>query len=157
MNRFVTTENVFLLCLGVGKKVVLPLMVKLHQFQTLTEGMGDSELRRLLYMGALGGVRGNNPLKPFYQRLVDRGKAKKVALVAASRKILVWAWTIFSPANSMEFRFPSNWGLTITRESWARASRRAQLFIPRGATLIACAWVSSRKIESTSCFCTVPK
>jgi transposase len=58
--------------------------------------MGDSELRRLLYMGALGGVQGNNPLKPFYQRLIGRGKAKKVALVAAARKILVWAWTIFS-------------------------------------------------------------
>ena len=58
--------------------------------------MGDSEVRRLLYMGALGGVRGNNPLKSFYQRLVGRGKAKKVALVAAARKILVWAWTIFS-------------------------------------------------------------
>lgn len=113
---------------GVGPKVVLPLLVKLWQWHTLTSGegdaaglvaylgldpqpyesgrsvrkhpgiskMGDSELRRLLYMGALGGVRGNNPLKPFYQRLVGRGKAKKVALVAAARKILVWAWTIFS-------------------------------------------------------------
>jgi len=58
--------------------------------------MGDNEMRRLLYMGAVGGVRGNNPLKSFYQRLVGRGKAKKVALVAAARKILVWAWTIFS-------------------------------------------------------------
>jgi len=58
--------------------------------------MGDREIRRLLYMGALGGVRGNNPLKNFYQRLVGRGKAKKLALVAAARKILVWAWTLFS-------------------------------------------------------------
>jgi transposase len=117
---------------GVGPKVVLPLMVKLFQWQTLTNGegsangltafvgldpqpyesggcplgavrkhpgiskMGDNELLRLLYMGALGGVRGDNPLMPFYQRLVGRGKAKKVALVAAARKILVWAWTIFS-------------------------------------------------------------
>lgn len=113
---------------GVGPKVVLPLMVKLFQWQTLTDGegnakgltafvgldpqpyesgtsvrkhpgiskMGDNELRRLLYMGALGGVRGANPLQPFYQRLVGRGKAKKVALVAAARKILTWAWTIFS-------------------------------------------------------------
>lgn len=58
--------------------------------------MGDSEVRRLLYMGALGGVRGHNPLKAFYQRLVGRGKAKKVALVAAARKLLVWAWTLFT-------------------------------------------------------------
>lgn len=113
---------------GVGLKNVLPLLVKLFQWHTLTAGQGDSsgltafvgldpqqyesgrsvrkhpgiskkgdsEIRRLLYMGALGGVRGNNPLKPFYQRLVSRGKAKKVALVASARKILVWAWTIFS-------------------------------------------------------------
>ncbi|MEZ4728157.1 MAG: transposase [Caldilineaceae bacterium] len=38
--------------------------------------MGDSELRRLLYMGALGAISGNNPLRTFYRRLLDRGKAK---------------------------------------------------------------------------------
>lgn len=58
--------------------------------------MGDSHLRSLLYMGALGGVRGHNPLRNFYQALVKRGKAKKLALVASARKILVWAWTCFS-------------------------------------------------------------
>ena len=58
--------------------------------------MGDSYLRSLLYMGALGGVRGHNPLRNFYQALVQRGKAKKLALVASARKILVWAWTCFS-------------------------------------------------------------
>jgi transposase len=65
-----------------------------HQPATISK-MGDSEVRRLLYMGALGGVRGHNPLRLFYQRLRGRGKAAKVALVAAARKILVWAWTIF--------------------------------------------------------------
>ena len=58
--------------------------------------MGDSELRRLLYMGALGAISGNNALRTFYHRLLDRGKAKKVALVAVARKLLVWAWTLFS-------------------------------------------------------------
>jgi len=58
--------------------------------------MGNSHLRCLLYMGALGGIRGHNPLHDFYQRLVGRGKAKKLALVAAARKILTWAWVIFS-------------------------------------------------------------
>ena len=58
--------------------------------------MGDSELRRLLYMGALAAIRGNNPLRFFYHRLLERGKAKKVALIAVARKLLVWAWTLFS-------------------------------------------------------------
>ena len=57
--------------------------------------MGSSEIRQRLYMSALGGVHGDNALRAFYQRLVGRGKAKKLALVAASRKILVWAWAVF--------------------------------------------------------------
>jgi transposase len=58
--------------------------------------MGNAEIRRLLYMGALGALRGQNPLHDFYVRLLGRGKAKKLALVAASRKLLTWAWAIFS-------------------------------------------------------------
>lgn len=57
--------------------------------------MGNPHLRSLLYMGALGGVRGQNPLRAFYERLVARGKAKKLALVAAARKLLTWAWAVF--------------------------------------------------------------
>ncbi len=58
--------------------------------------MGNGISRSRLFMGSLGGIRGHNPLRDFYQRLVGRGKPKKVALVAGSRKILVWAWTTFS-------------------------------------------------------------
>lgn len=56
---------------------------------------GDARLRRALYMGAMGALRGDNPVRAFYQRLVGRGKAKKLALVAAMRKVLVWAWAVF--------------------------------------------------------------
>jgi len=72
-----------------------------HQSGTSVRGretisrMGDRRLRARLYMCALGGVKGQNALRAYYQRLVGRGKAKKVALVAASRKILIWAWAVF--------------------------------------------------------------
>jgi transposase len=58
---------------------------------------GDPELRRLLFMAVMGGkhARGDNPLRDFYERLVARGKRKMVALVAAMRKLLVWAWAVF--------------------------------------------------------------
>lgn len=56
---------------------------------------GDPCFRSQLYMGALGGVQGNNPLREFYQRLVSHNKDKKLALTAAARKILVWSWAIF--------------------------------------------------------------
>lgn len=113
---------------GIGRKVVLPLLVQLHRWQTLTAGqgstkgltafvgldpqpyesgssvrkrssiskMGNATLRRLLYMGALSAVHGQNPLQTFYQRLVGRGKAKKLVVVAAARKLLSWAWVLFS-------------------------------------------------------------
>jgi transposase len=113
---------------GIGPKIVLPLLVLLHRWQTLTAGvgtakgltafvgldprphesgwsvrkrpaiskMGNATLRRLLYMGALSAVHGKNPLRTFYQRLLGRGKAKKLSVVAAARKLLSWAWVIFS-------------------------------------------------------------
>jgi transposase len=63
--------------------------------------MGDKLIRQKLYMGALGGIRGENVLSDFYQRLVGRGKAKRLALVAAARKILVWSWAVF--VNEVDF------------------------------------------------------
>jgi transposase len=112
---------------GVGDKSVLPLLVLLARWATLTGGtgpakglaayvgldpethrsgtsvrgrepisrQGDRQLRAQLYMCALGGVKGNNALRAFYQRLVGRGKTKKVALVAAARKVLVWSWAVY--------------------------------------------------------------
>jgi transposase len=56
---------------------------------------GDRRGRSLLYLGALGGKRGDNPLRTFYGALVARGKAKQLALVAAAHKILIWAWAVF--------------------------------------------------------------
>lgn len=64
--------------------------------------MGQGPTRRRLYMGALGGIRGNNPLREFYKRLVDRGKAKKLALTAGARKILVWSWAVYRQEKSFD-------------------------------------------------------
>ncbi len=49
---------------------------------------GRADVRRTLYMAALVGVRHNPVLKTFYERLLAAGKRKKVALVAAMRKLL---------------------------------------------------------------------
>jgi transposase len=57
--------------------------------------LGNRRLRQQLYMGALGGTRGHNALRVFYERLVSGGKAKKTALVAAAHKILTWSWAVF--------------------------------------------------------------
>jgi transposase len=49
---------------------------------------GRAEARAVLYMGALSAVRHNPVIRDCYQRLIARGKPKKVALVACMRKLL---------------------------------------------------------------------
>jgi len=49
---------------------------------------GRAEVRRTLYMATLTAVRYNPALKASYERLLNAGKRKKVALVACMRKLL---------------------------------------------------------------------
>jgi transposase len=51
---------------------------------------GRQPVREVLYMATLAAVQFNPRLRRFYRRLVEAGKPKKVALVAAMRKLLVW-------------------------------------------------------------------
>ncbi len=119
---------------GIGAKNVLPILVLMHRWGTLTDYEGDNKglvayvgldpvpfssgrtvcrrslisrqgdpsMRRRLFMGAFGGVRGRNALRAFYQGMVARGKAKRLALVAAARKILTWAWAVFRSATDFD-------------------------------------------------------
>ena len=50
---------------------------------------GRANVRSLLYMAALTAIRWNPVIKAFYQRLLAKGKLKKVALTACMRKLLV--------------------------------------------------------------------
>ena len=49
---------------------------------------GRANVRATLYMAALVASEHNPILKPFYQRLLDAGKPKKLALTAVMRKLL---------------------------------------------------------------------
>jgi transposase len=50
--------------------------------------MGNAPMRQALYMPAVVAKQHNAPVRDFYARLVARGKHKKVALVAAMRKLV---------------------------------------------------------------------
>jgi len=50
---------------------------------------GRASVRSVLYMATLSAIRYNPTIKTFYQRLLDKGKLKKVALTACMRKLLV--------------------------------------------------------------------
>ena len=50
---------------------------------------GRANVRQVLFMAAMVAVRYNPILKEFYERLLQRGKEKKVALVACMHKLLI--------------------------------------------------------------------
>ena len=56
---------------------------------TRTVWGGRAQVRAVLYMGALMATRFNPVIRAFYQRLCAAGKAKKVALTACMRKLLI--------------------------------------------------------------------
>lgn len=51
--------------------------------------MGNSSLRKVLFLPALGCIKRDNYFTNFYMHLVEQGKPKKVAIVAVMRKILL--------------------------------------------------------------------
>lgn len=59
-----------------------------------TTGGGRSALRNALFMPTLVATQHNPRIREFYRRLLQRGKTKMVALVAAMRKLLVLLNTI---------------------------------------------------------------
>lgn len=58
--------------------------------------IGDPYLRKLLYMAALTAVKHNAHLRTFYCRLIAKGKAPKLALIAVARKLLIIAYAIIA-------------------------------------------------------------
>jgi transposase len=58
---------------------------------------GRAPVRKALFQASVVAARHNEHLKPFYQRLRANGKPAKLALVATSRKLLVFLNSILSP------------------------------------------------------------
>ena len=56
--------------------------------QTRISKMGNRHLRHALYMPALVACRHQTHMREFYQRLLQRGKKKRQALIAVARKLL---------------------------------------------------------------------
>ncbi len=68
---------------------------------------GRGKVRLGLYQAAVVAIRHCPPMKDFYRRLKERGKASKVALIAVARKLLALANALvrtmrpYAPANSL--------------------------------------------------------
>jgi len=57
-------------------------------------GSWVKELRKALYLPVVATTRCNPAMKAFYQRLLARGKQKKVALIACMNKLIHIIWAI---------------------------------------------------------------
>ncbi|MBF8301839.1 MAG: transposase family protein [Candidatus Dadabacteria bacterium] len=66
---------------------------------------GNSRLRRCLYFPTMVAIKHNPVIRRFYRRMLENGKPKMVALVAAMRKLLVIAIGVLN--NRTEFA--ENW------------------------------------------------
>lgn len=123
---------------GIGMKTAIALLVATNAFSSFTNGkqvasyigicpriyqsgssikgkghitkMGDSRVRTLLYMGACSAKKHNLACQQLYDRLVENGKAKKLALIAVANKLVKQAFAIVT-SNEMynpEFYFALN-------------------------------------------------
>jgi transposase len=57
-------------------------------------GGGNKTLRSMLYLAAGSALQHNPILKPYYQKLLKRGKIKQIARVAVARKLMHMAWAL---------------------------------------------------------------
>jgi len=107
---------------GIGKKTAIGLLVLFHTYTetnrnqitaligldpiqrqsgTSVKGRsriskhGNQMMRKSLYMPTLCCIKHNHKIKIFYERLVSKHKPKKVAVIAAMRKLLLIAHAIY--------------------------------------------------------------
>ncbi len=66
---------------------------------------GRAHVRSILYMATLSAIRFNPLIKPLYERLIEKGKVRKVAVVACMRKFLTILNAIIR--TNTPFRVPS--------------------------------------------------
>lgn len=68
---------------------------------------GNKFLRNAVFMPALAACRYNPVLKKFYQRLIAKGKNKKLALIAVARKLLLLIYTLWKNNSTFDPNYNS--------------------------------------------------
>jgi transposase len=71
--------------------------------------IGKSDLRKIMYMPALSCIRHDNYFTDFYLHLVEKGKAKKVAITAVMRKMILTAMGVLRNQEP----FDPNWSKKV--------------------------------------------
>ena len=88
---------------------------------------GRAQVRRVLYMAAVAGVRSNPVIKTFYAELRKRGKHPKPALTACMRKLLVILNAILRNNQPWHFSTPDALSLLTSQLLFYRHATRLLL------------------------------
>ncbi len=67
--------------------------------------MGKSQIRKLLYMCSLTAVRCNEKCKEMNERLLERGKPKRVAKIAVANKLLKQCFAIVNNGEKYKINY----------------------------------------------------
>lgn len=74
-------------------------------YKTSLSKVGSSRLRKSLYMPALVASKHNSLLAQYYQKLLNNGKPKKVALCAVMRKLLVLCYGVLKSEKEFDLQY----------------------------------------------------
>jgi transposase len=69
--------------------------------------VGNRKLRNLLFLCSFNACKHNKGCREIYERIVNKGKSKKLALIAVSNKLLKQAFAIAKSGNSYDASFVS--------------------------------------------------
>ena len=69
--------------------------------------VGNKKLRNLLFLCSFSACKHNKSCREIYERIVNKGKSKKLALIAVSNKLLKQAFAIAKSGNPYDETFVS--------------------------------------------------
>lgn len=103
-NGFALFTSIKQLCSYTGMDIVENQSGK-KQGGTRISKVGNAKIRSALYMPAVSASKYNPELKVFYLRLLEKGKAKKQAIIAVARKLLTLIYSLWKSGKEYQVNF----------------------------------------------------
>ena len=103
-NGFALFTSIKQLCSYTGMDIVENQSGK-KQGVTRISKVGNAQIRSALYMPAVSASKYNPELRAFYLRLLEKGKAKKQAIIAVARKLLTLIYALWKSGKVYQVNF----------------------------------------------------
>jgi transposase len=109
-NGFSNFENARQLCSYTGITPIIRVSGSSVRGKSRISKMGNSKLRNLLFMCSFTACKHNKACREIYERIIAKGKSKKLALIAVCNKLLKQAFAIAKSGLPYDERFVSKMG-----------------------------------------------